>query len=165
MRFTGNLLPIVGRDSGAWDASEFFCPLFILVADHVRHGELVFWNPLIEGGSPAGFDPEVGAFSPFVLGMAALLPRFRREVSGRRLAPGDRSLGAELRAWVNGALCAWRNAEKSWTRESPRLVAQPNLTWTSGSDSASTVSRSLIVAPGGARRSETMPRAVVERNS
>ncbi len=68
-----NVKLLVGRSSGIWDASEFFCPHFILVADHARHGEFLLWTPLIEGGSPTGFDPEVGAFSPFVVGLAALL--------------------------------------------------------------------------------------------
>ena len=76
-----NLTLVVGRHTGRWDASDFFCPYFILVADHARHGELLTWTPLVEGGCPAGFDPEIGALSPATVGLAALLgpsePAFR----------------------------------------------------------------------------------------
>ena len=68
-----NITVLVGRHTGRWDANDFFCPYFILIADHARHGELLLWTPLIEGGCPAGFDPEIGSLSPMTVGMAALL--------------------------------------------------------------------------------------------
>ena len=68
-----NFTLVTGRHTGRWDSSDFFCPYFMLVADHARHGELLLWTPLVEGGCPAGFDPEVGAMSPLVVGMAAVL--------------------------------------------------------------------------------------------
>ncbi len=64
---------IVGHHTGTWDASDFFCPYFMLIADHARCGQWLLWTPLVECGCPAGFDPEIGAFSPFTVGMAALL--------------------------------------------------------------------------------------------
>ena len=68
-----NVTLLVGLHTGRWDASDFFCPYFMLVADHARHGELLLWTPLVEGGCPAGFDPEVGALSPLTVGLAAVL--------------------------------------------------------------------------------------------
>ena len=73
-----NFTLVTGRHTGRWDSSDFFCPYFMLVADHARHGELLLWTPLVEGGCPAGFDPEVGALSPLVVGMAAVLGPMRR---------------------------------------------------------------------------------------
>jgi hypothetical protein len=68
-----NITLLVGRHTGRWDASDFFCPYFMLIADHARHGELLLWTPLLECGCPAGFDPEIGALSPVTVGVAALL--------------------------------------------------------------------------------------------
>ena len=68
-----NITLILGRHTGRFDASDFFCPYFILIADHARHGELLLWTPLVEGGCPAGFDPEMGAMSPLTVGLAAVL--------------------------------------------------------------------------------------------
>ena len=68
-----NITVLVGRQTGRWDANDFFCPYFMLIADHARHGQLLLWTPLIEGGCPAGFDPEIGALSPLTVGLAAVL--------------------------------------------------------------------------------------------
>jgi hypothetical protein len=68
-----NFTLVIGRHTGRWDASDFFCPYFMLVAEHARHGEVLLWTPLVEGGCPAGFDPEIGALSPMTVGIAALL--------------------------------------------------------------------------------------------
>jgi hypothetical protein len=63
---------VLGRHTGRWDASDFFCPYFTLVADHARQGQLLLWTPLVNSGCPAGVDPQVGAFSPLTVAMAAL---------------------------------------------------------------------------------------------
>jgi hypothetical protein len=68
-----NITLLAGHHTGRWDASDFFCPYFMLIADHARSGELLLWTPLVEGGCPAGFDPEIGALSPLTVGLAALL--------------------------------------------------------------------------------------------
>ncbi|MHB1047394.1 MAG: hypothetical protein ACYC4P_15435 [Thermoanaerobaculia bacterium] len=68
-----NLPLLVGRDAPNWDASSFFGPSWMLVADHARAGRLLLWNPLVEGGSPDGAHPEFGAFSPLTIVVGALL--------------------------------------------------------------------------------------------
>ena len=80
-----NVTLIVGHHTGRWDASDFFCPYFMLIADHAREGKLLFWTPLVECGCPAGFDPEIGAMSPLCIAAAALL------------GPSERAL---LRCWL-----------------------------------------------------------------
>src|SRR5262249_3943844 len=52
------------------DADAFFAPYFILVADHATAGQLLLWDPWTEAGSPMCADPQVGAFSPLVVGLA-----------------------------------------------------------------------------------------------
>ena len=68
-----NCTLVVGRHTGRFDASDFFCPYFMLIADCARQGEFLTWTPLVECGCPAGFDPEIGAFSPLTVGLAAVL--------------------------------------------------------------------------------------------
>ena len=68
-----NLPLLVGRDAPNWDASSHFAPAWMLVADHARAGRLLLWNPFVEGGSPDGAQPELGAFSPLTLAVGALL--------------------------------------------------------------------------------------------
>ncbi|MEL7061667.1 MAG: YfhO family protein [Acidobacteriota bacterium] len=53
------------------DGLTFFVPAFSAVADHARAGELLLWNPWIGAGRPEAADPQVGAFSPVTLAMAA----------------------------------------------------------------------------------------------
>jgi hypothetical protein len=67
-----NLTMVVGKHTGRWDATDFFCPYYTLVADHARQGQLLLWTPLVEGGASAGFDPQIGALSPLTVGLAAL---------------------------------------------------------------------------------------------
>ena len=64
---------LIGIDAPNWDASTYFGPAWTLVADHARAGKLLLWNPLVEGGSPDSAQPELGAFSPIVVGMGAAL--------------------------------------------------------------------------------------------
>jgi len=64
---------LIGIDAPNWDASTYFGPAWTLVADHARAGRLLLWNPLVEGGSPDSAQPELGAFSPIVVGAGAAL--------------------------------------------------------------------------------------------
>jgi hypothetical protein len=68
-----NVTLIVGHHTGRWDAGDFFCPYYMLIADHAREGQLLFWTPLVECGCPAGFDPEIGAMSPLCIAAGAIL--------------------------------------------------------------------------------------------
>jgi hypothetical protein len=61
-----------GKSTGGCDAELFFCPYYMLMADSLRHGELLLWTPLAGGGYPAGIDPQVGAFSPLKIAVAAI---------------------------------------------------------------------------------------------
>lgn len=55
------------------DALQFFGPYHMVVGNLARHGSLLLWNPLSNGGSPDYIEPQVGAISPAVLatGVAA----------------------------------------------------------------------------------------------
>ena len=64
-----NVLIVLGFRGGTWDAVEFTAQ-FRFVANSVKQGELLQWTPLINGGCPAGFEPELGAASPLLLGVA-----------------------------------------------------------------------------------------------
>jgi hypothetical protein len=50
-----------------WDAQQYHHPYYILLADLVRSGRLLFWNPFSAGGVPIFVDPQVAAFSPLTL--------------------------------------------------------------------------------------------------
>lgn len=63
---------LVGVDGPNWDASTYFGPAWTLIADEARAGRPLLWNPYIEGGSPDGVQPELGAFSPLVLATGLL---------------------------------------------------------------------------------------------
>src|SRR5688500_6800739 len=67
-----NLPLIIGRAVGIWDADGQFFPYFSLVGDHARALRLVSWDPWTNGGLPKGGDPQLGAWSPIVLAIAAL---------------------------------------------------------------------------------------------
>ena len=62
-----NIVLVIGIRTGRWDAVDESCPYFTLVADAARQGQLVLWTPLVNGGCPAGFDPQIGAASPLEL--------------------------------------------------------------------------------------------------
>jgi hypothetical protein len=95
-----NITLLIGRHTGRWDASDFFCPYFMLIADHARQGELLLWTPLIEGGCPAGFDPEIGALSPLTVGLAAVLGPSERAFCAYWLTIwGLAGLGVLILAW------------------------------------------------------------------
>ncbi|MEL7061666.1 MAG: hypothetical protein AAGN46_16690, partial [Acidobacteriota bacterium] len=54
------------------DGLDFYGPAFSMLADHLRGGELLLWNPWVGGGRPDAADPQVGVYSPFVLAMALI---------------------------------------------------------------------------------------------
>lgn len=58
--WTGHAVP-------PWDAHDFFAPSFIAVADAIRAGHLMLWNPWMAGGIPDFAEPQLGAFSPLTL--------------------------------------------------------------------------------------------------
>ncbi|MCP4662929.1 MAG: YfhO family protein, partial [bacterium] len=59
-----NHLLVTGKAVPIWDATRFYAPAQVLVADHARVGRLLLWNPWMNGGRPDCADPQVGAFSP-----------------------------------------------------------------------------------------------------
>jgi hypothetical protein len=67
-----NVTLLLGRHTGRFDAYDYFCPYYTLIADHARQGQLLLWTPLANGGCPAGFEPQVGAFSPLVVFLGLL---------------------------------------------------------------------------------------------
>lgn len=63
----GNRDLIVGRAAPIWDATDYYGPMFSLVADHAKAWKLLLWNPWISAGSPDFADPQSGATSPILL--------------------------------------------------------------------------------------------------
>ena len=61
-----NHLLVTGRAVGIWDADSQYFPRFVLVADHIRAGTFLRWDPWTDGGLPSFSEPQVGAFSPIV---------------------------------------------------------------------------------------------------
>ena len=57
-----------------WDAGDYFGPLFSLIADHIKCGRLILWDPWINGGSPDFAEPQLGSTSPVVLAFALFSP-------------------------------------------------------------------------------------------
>lgn len=70
----GNSDLLRGRATPIWDANFLFAPLFSLLSDYARSGQLLLWNPWINGGSPDFADPQVGASSPVLLLFALFFP-------------------------------------------------------------------------------------------
>jgi hypothetical protein len=65
-----NRILLIGAAAPLWDADSAFAPHQILLADAVRSGTLLVWNPWLNGGSPDYANPEVGALSPVTLLLA-----------------------------------------------------------------------------------------------
>ena len=63
---------ITGARVQIWDAFSFYTPAFSLVADHVRGGRLLLWDPWLAGGTPDFADPQVGAASPIAIVFGAI---------------------------------------------------------------------------------------------
>ena len=68
-----NVRLLTGEAFPRWDASNFFAPAQILVAEAARQGQLLFWNPWIAGGAPDSADPQLGVWSPVNVGLGFLL--------------------------------------------------------------------------------------------
>lgn len=64
-----NVVLVLGIRTARWDAIDFFCPYYTLVADAARQGQLVLWAPWINAGCPMGLEPQVGAASPVQVGL------------------------------------------------------------------------------------------------
>lgn len=58
---------LVGRVAPHWDAQALFGPQFSLVADHIKAGKLLLWDPWVAAGSPDLAEPEMGVTSPLML--------------------------------------------------------------------------------------------------
>lgn len=72
-----NLQLLTGHTGPQWDGSD--CGgAFALVADHIKHGRLVMWDPWIAGGSPDFAEPSLGTTSPLVLFVGLLTHSFLR---------------------------------------------------------------------------------------
>ena len=63
---------VTGRAAPIWDADSQFAPYFTLLADFIRAGRLLLWDPWLNGGSPDFANPEVGALSPVTVAFAAI---------------------------------------------------------------------------------------------
>ena len=61
---------LTNRVSERCDGATFFAPFYHHLASLARGGHLLLWNPFSNGGSPDGFEPQLGAFSPVTLGFA-----------------------------------------------------------------------------------------------
>ena len=71
--FLGVNQPLVrGRAVAIWDAGNQAFPYFVLVADHVRAGQLVRWDPWTDAGQPLDGEPQAGAYSPIVITLGFL---------------------------------------------------------------------------------------------
>lgn len=65
---------LIGTVAPHWDAQVFFGPQFSLVADHIKAGKLLLWDPWVAGGSPDLVEPEMGVTSPLMLAVGLLSP-------------------------------------------------------------------------------------------
>jgi hypothetical protein len=63
---------VLGDQTGKWDVNTYFYPFHALIADSARQGHLLMWTPLLGGGAPMGVEPQIGAASPFTVGLALL---------------------------------------------------------------------------------------------
>ncbi|MEK6299105.1 MAG: hypothetical protein AABO41_00160 [Acidobacteriota bacterium] len=67
-----NQLIVRGIAVGIWDAEGELFPFQVVVADFVRSGRFVHWDPWSDAGLPLASDPSVGAFSPLNLAVGLL---------------------------------------------------------------------------------------------
>lgn len=63
---------LLGGRMPKYDAAALYSPHFTLLADFIRSGHLLLWNPFLSGGSPDLAYPDMGGFSPLTIGLAAL---------------------------------------------------------------------------------------------
>jgi hypothetical protein len=70
----GNFDLILGKSAPQWDGADYFGPEFSLLADHVKAGRLLLWDPWVAAGTPDSAEPEFGTTSPIVLAAGLLSP-------------------------------------------------------------------------------------------
>ncbi|MGB7552983.1 MAG: YfhO family protein [Candidatus Korobacteraceae bacterium] len=70
----GNLDLLSGKSAPQWDGLDYFGPEFSLVADHIKAGRLVLWDPWVAAGTPDSAEPEFGTTSPIMLAAGLLSP-------------------------------------------------------------------------------------------
>lgn len=58
---------LMGERAPAGDGRGWFLPHFVLLADHIRQGQLLSWDPWTAGGVPVFTEPQAGAYSPITL--------------------------------------------------------------------------------------------------
>ena len=63
----GNIRLLSGSAAPQWDAVDFFGPQFGLVADRIKSGHLLKWDPWAAAGGPDMAEPELGTTSPILL--------------------------------------------------------------------------------------------------
>ncbi len=72
-----NFRLLIGQTGPQWDGSD--CGgAFTLIADHIKHGRLVMWDPWVAGGSPDFAEPSFGTTSPLLLFVGLLTHSFLR---------------------------------------------------------------------------------------
>ncbi len=70
----GNFDLLSGKSAPQWDGLDYFGPEFSLLADHVKAGRLLLWDPWVAAGTPDSAEPEFGTTSPIVLAVGLLSP-------------------------------------------------------------------------------------------
>jgi hypothetical protein len=63
----GNLEILSGARFATWDADAAYAPYQMLISDFARAHDILLWNPWVNAGSPDGFEPQLGAFSPITI--------------------------------------------------------------------------------------------------
>jgi len=56
-----------------FDAHDVFAPYYVLVADFARRGQLLLWDPWVNGGLPALAEPQTGSYSPLMITVGLLM--------------------------------------------------------------------------------------------
>ncbi len=70
----GNFDLLSGKSAPQWDGLDYFGPEFSLVADHIKAGRLVLWDPWVAAGTPDSAEPEFGTTSPIMLAAGLVSP-------------------------------------------------------------------------------------------
>ncbi len=70
--FAANFQLLAGWATERVDGKNFFAPFYSYLAEVVRNGHLLLWNPFSNAGSPDFAEPQIGALSPLTLGWALL---------------------------------------------------------------------------------------------
>jgi hypothetical protein len=68
--FSANVPLLAGWATERVDGKNFFAPFYSYLAEVVRSGHWLLWNPFSNAGSPDFAEPQIGALSPLTLGWA-----------------------------------------------------------------------------------------------